>query len=241
MGAEGPSGGGEAVPRSVPPASPPWGEGVEGAENLEIDERLLSSASWACRAAYLLAPVVSLGVAQARDDPVIDRARSLGIAVVRRRSGGSGLLHGRGDLVWSIVVPRGEPFAGRDFPSTYTRLGEGVVGWLYDLGVTAEWSAPLGLSDRFCLLGSRGYVLTVRGRAIGGAAQHVTRDALLHHGTVALRAQRDLLGRLFDLEAGLLERYVTSLEDEGVTDAGATLTLGLCRRLRDSLPAGALV
>lgn len=136
--------------------------------------------------------------------------------------------------MWSVVLPRGDPLAGRDFASAYARLGRGVVQWLADLGVAAVWSPPLALSKEFCLLGARGNVLTVSGRVLGGAAQHLTSRALLHHGTVGLRVDRPLLARLFDLERSTLEAAVTSLSEEGVDRPPRDLASTLSNRLAEA-------
>ena len=76
----------------------------------------------------------------------------------------------------------------------------------------------------------------VRGRAIGGAAQHVTPRALLHHGTVCVGLDRAKLSRIFDAAPQLLEETVTSLSEEGVVRTPYELSRSLFEALHRSLP-----
>lgn len=142
---------------------------------------------------------LSYGVRVAETAPYLARARADGVPVLRRRSGGTGVLVGAGDLLWGIVVPRTEPLAGRDFVRAYDRLGAGVVGWLGAAGVVAGWTSPPGLSDDYCPLGRDGAVLEAGGRIVAAAAQHATARALLHHGVVARAVDHARIARYFDL------------------------------------------
>jgi hypothetical protein len=71
----------------------------------------------------------------------------------------------------------------------------------------------LDLSPIFCLFGPRGSVLTAGGRAIGGAAQHLTSDRLLHHGVVQAGVDRGALAELFDLPEPLLLERVSGVHE----------------------------
>ncbi len=168
------------------------------------------------RTAVFSSAAVSLGVSQPMDGDAAVRARTRGLPVVRRSSGGSGLLHLAGDIAWAVVLPRDHPQVGSDFAGAYGRLGAGVVQALARLGLCAEWTAPLNRSGAYCLLGSRGRVLTVDGRAIGGAAQHLTRRALLHHGVLSTTLDREMLGALFALETVLVDAALTCLREQVV-------------------------
>ncbi|MCI4357793.1 MAG: hypothetical protein L3J95_05475 [Thermoplasmata archaeon] len=212
---------------------------IDSARNLEIDEEHLYSNRWGVRAAFLSDGALSLGVGQSISTTAAVRARQLGIPVLKRRSGGTGLLHQPGDLTWSLVLPRSHPLVGNDFASAYPRLGAGVVDWLSDLGITARWSAPFSISGSYCLLGGRGQVLTTDGQALGGAAQHVTRSALLHHGTILGRLDRALLATLFDVDGAVLDASLTSLSELGVRADPSGLVSALGVRLGRSVgPSG---
>jgi lipoate-protein ligase A len=211
------------------------GDGSEGAvdaaDHLACDEALLAAGAPAVRVASVRGPIVSLGVGQPPDPAAAVRARALGIPVVRRRSGGTGLLHLDGDLVWSVVLPRDDPRVGTDYARAYARLGEAVTLALDDLGIAARWTPAAGTSETYCLLAARGHVLAVGARAIAGAAQHVTRHALLHHGTVNVHLDRRRLERLFDVPLDALERSVTCLTEQPRPPSPRAAAAALARRL----------
>lgn len=147
---------------------------------------------------------LSVGVRTPVPPELQRRAAELGLPIHRRRTGGSGLLHRPGDLVWSVLLPRDDPRAGREFVRAYGRLGGPLVEALQRAGVPASWGPALGLSDRFCLFGPLGEVLLADGRALGGAAQRASARLLLHHGVVGDRVDRPLLAELFRVGPGLL-------------------------------------
>jgi lipoate-protein ligase A len=177
------------------------------------DEELLRKGLPAARVAVISTGALSVGVSQRDDSPNIERARRLGIPIVRRSTGGLGIWHAPGDLVWSLVLPRSDVRVGRDFSKAYARLGTGPVRFLDALGVQAAWRPPLGLHTECCLLSGRGSVLTVAGRALGGAAQHITRAALLHHGVLPYRLDPSRLQALFDLSPEVVVQSLTGLEE----------------------------
>ncbi len=207
-------------------------EGRLGAEaNLGRDEELLAEGAPFARVAVLADRAVSLGAAQDPDGPTGRRARELGLRVLRRRSGGTGLLHLPGDVVWSIVLPRTDPRAGRGFIEGYATLGTGVVRALREHGLDATWSPPIGSSSEYCLLSGRGRVLTVGGRALGGAAQHLTSGALLHHGVVTSSLDRGLLAAVFALSDEAISRQLTSLDALGLGPSAPDLARSIVRHL----------
>lgn len=155
---------------------------------------------------------VSIGVGVPDSSPVLARAQALGIPVVRRPSGGSGVLHGPGDLVWSVVLPRTDPRVGRDFVRAYGRFGAGPVAALRAAGIDSAWTEPPGLDPGYCVLSDRGCVLRAGAAVLGGAAQQVTGRALLHHGFLPRRVDRATLRDVFALPDAAIDRLI-ALED----------------------------
>ncbi|MGC2034784.1 MAG: hypothetical protein WA761_04980 [Thermoplasmata archaeon] len=203
-------------------------------EYLAQDVTALRSGAFQYRAAGLVDRSVTLGVAQTLDSGPVERARELGIPVYRRTSGGSGLLHLPGDLVWSLVIPRKDPIFGRRFATDYDRWGSGVVAVLEEQGIHARWTRPPDLSDEYCLLGRRGQVLSVEGRVLGGAAQHLTAHALLHHGVIGFDRAPDLISKLFRVDEQVAEGRLI-----GVRELRPALSSAeLCERLLDHLGRG---
>jgi lipoate-protein ligase A len=203
------------------------------AEILRDDERALRAAAPRVRVSVVADAALSCGVGVRGAPEYVARARSTGLALVRRSSGGTGVVHAPGDLVWSVVLPRSDPRVGRDFNRAYARLGRGLVRFLEANGVAGSWTAPPGVSDGCCVLGHRGEVLAVGARVLGGAAQHVTRDALLHQGMVPLAVDRALARRLFALDPADADRLV-GLGDLGIVGDPEALAA----RLADALVSG---
>ncbi|MCI4348152.1 MAG: hypothetical protein L3J97_06005 [Thermoplasmata archaeon] len=204
-------------------------------EYTRADEEFLRRGEAVTRTAVLSTAALSVGVSQREDAPCVLRARRLGIPVVRRSTGGLGLWHAPGDVVWSLILPRSDARVGNDFSKAYARLGAGPVRLLADLGIPSDWRAPSGPPSEHCLLSGRGAVLAVGGLALGGAAQHLTRLALLHHGVLPYRLDPPRLFELFELPADVVVRSLTSLEKVvyGVPP------MEVARRLRSILARGA--
>ena len=204
------------------------------AEDVRTDEAILRRGVPAVRVAVLSDRAVSYGVGVHPEAPFLARSTKEGVPTVRRTTGGSGLLHAPGDLAWSVVLPRGDPRVGRDFVRAYARLGEGVVRFLVERGVPVRWQDPPGTDPDYCFLSARGLVLKHGEKVLGGAAQHLTRGTLLHHGILPLVLDRPLLQRLFGLSVAATER-LTSLRELGIEDGSETLAWKLAASLADSL------
>ena len=210
---------------------------LRAGEVVEGDETLLARGRPVVRVGTFGETAVSVGVSTPAHAPVIDRARVRGLPVVRRGSGGTGLLHLPGDVFWSVVLPRQHPALVSGFVHRYAELGAGWPTQLAERGVPASWDPALARSRTYCLLGERGSVLAVGGRALGGASQHATARALLHHGVVAASLDPRALGELFDLEGPLVAGSLTSLRQEGVDLRPRDLPL-LAERLASALEGG---
>jgi len=183
------------------------------------------------RVTVLSGLTVSYGVGVREDAAYLARARSMGVHVARRTTGGSGVLHAPDDLAWSFVIPRSDPRVGRNFVHGYSRLGAGVVRFLDRHGVQAAWTAPPGLFPEYCVLSARGSVLSIGPRVLGGAAQHLSRTALLHQGMIPLTVDRGWIARLFGISDPRLTGRLAGLRELGIQDPPEELA----RQLADAL------
>jgi lipoate-protein ligase A len=202
-------------PRAAPELS--VGAGLSFEEALAVQERLLRSGEPAVHVATLRDTVVSYGVGVDPQASYIGRVHADGVRTVRRPSGGSGIVHLPGDLVWAVVLPRRDPRVGRDFVRAYDRFGRGVATALAGFGASAKWVGAPGLSDDYCPLSSRGQVLEAGGRILAAAAQHATGAALLHHGVVVHTVDRLRIARWFALAVPGPADRLTSLSEQGMT------------------------
>lgn len=115
-------------------------------------------------------PAIIVGAGQNTMDEINpDYVRQNKIYVVRRRSGGGAVYHDHGNLNFSFVVNRSP---GRTFD--FQRFTVPVIRALRRLGVSSAFSSRNDL-----VIGTRKF---------SGNAQYVTRDRLLHHGTLLVQS-----------------------------------------------------
>jgi lipoate-protein ligase A len=166
-------------------------DGFDAAAQMAADEALLDAvaagAPPALRLYRWVPPALSLGRFQPDDDVDVEACRRLGVQVVRRPTGGQGLLHGA-DLTYAVVMPRPGGAAG-GVDAVYSWIAGALIGGLALLGVDAAIARHDGPVGPVCFAGQQGADLRVGHRKVCGSAQ-VRRDgAVLQHGSI-------LLGRL---------------------------------------------
>lgn len=127
------------------------------------------------------APAVVIGRFQSvRNEIDTDAAREMGVAVVRRISGGGAMfVEPERTITYSLYLPR-DMLAGVPLRESYEALDSWVVDAFRDLGLDARY---VPLNDIACA-----------GGKIGGAAQSRRAGAVLHHTTIAYEMDpRDML------------------------------------------------
>jgi lipoate-protein ligase A len=157
-------------------------------EQMAADEALLDSVAAGAPPALRLyrwdPPALSLGRFQPDDDVDHDACRRHGVEVVRRPTGGRGLLHG-GDLTYAAVLPRPEGSAG-GVDAVYAQIAACLIDGLRRVGVEAAIARHDGPAGPVCFAGQQGADLRVGERKVCGSAQ-VRRDgAVLQHGSILL-------------------------------------------------------
>jgi lipoate-protein ligase A len=131
-------------------------------------------------------PVLVLGYGQ--DPATVDRAAcgTLGVPVLRRITGGTGVLHGE-DLAASLVLPPQHPWVP-SIPGLYLRFLAAVAQALQGLGVSVRQAPPApgpqGPRSPICFEDDRGETLWAAGRKSVGCAQARRRDGVLIHGMI---------------------------------------------------------
>lgn len=135
---------------------------------------------------------IVLGSAQPDEGIDRDRARALGLDVVRRRSGGGAVLVEPGDLTWvDVVIPRGDPLWHDDVGRSFLWLGRiwaevvrALGGVDVDVHTGAMRRSPA--SHAVCFAGLGPGEVTMGGAKVVGLSQRRTRHgarfqcALLH-------------------------------------------------------------
>jgi lipoyl(octanoyl) transferase len=105
------------------------------------------------------------------------------LPVCRRWTGGGVVVH-EGDLTFSLVVPRGEPWACLRPAESYQHLHEALAGALRNLGVEAGLSEEEEPAARECFARPVRHDILNAGKKIAGGAQRRTKAGLLHQGSI---------------------------------------------------------
>jgi lipoate-protein ligase A len=129
-------------------------------------------------------PALSLGRFQPDADVDVDACERLGVEVVRRPTGGRGLLHGA-DLTYAVAMARPGGAAG-GVDAVYERIAGALIAGLQRVGVDAAIARHDGPAGPVCFASQQGADLRVGERKLCGSAQ-VRRDgAVLQHGSILL-------------------------------------------------------
>ncbi len=179
----------------TPPAS--------GASNMALDQALLESASdqgfvptlrfyrWA-------PPALSLGRFQPVEEIDLEGCAAEGIEVVRRPTGGKGILHLE-DFTYSLVIPDGWGLP-RSVEAAYVVICAGIIAALRELGVEASLQSRA--DENYRLSGGACFAATTRadlvhaGRKLCGSAQVRRGGATLQHGSLFLSDGSETLFKL---------------------------------------------
>jgi lipoate---protein ligase len=138
-----------------------------------------------------LAPALVLGSAQ--PDAHVDReaVAAAGIAVVRRRSGGSSVLVGAGRVAWlDVVLPAGDPLWDEDVGVAPLWVGRAWAAALGDLGLggASTHAGPMARapwSDVVCFAGTApGEVRVPAGKVVGISQRRARGGALFQCGAL---------------------------------------------------------
>jgi lipoate-protein ligase A len=146
-------------------------------------------------------PTVTLGRFQPVDGVDLDAASELGVDVVRRYTGGRGVLHDE-ELTYAVVarssdgIPRGVAASYRYFSAVladaYRRLGIGAC--------LVERDAPTSGSSA-CYLSATRADLSLGALKLSGSAQVWHGSTVLQHGSFVMRRDTEREVRLFRLSA----------------------------------------
>ncbi len=185
---------------------------ADGATNMAVDEAILRAVAAGqvppTLRFYAWEPAcLSLGRAQPLADADLEALQAAGFDLVRRPTGGRGILH-IDELTYSVVAPQMEPRVAGGIMESYRRLSAGLMRGLERLGVgnlAADRRTPpllVGEAEGGTtppLVGGAGggkgpvcfevpsdYEITASGRKLVGSAQMRTQSIVLQHGALPL-------------------------------------------------------
>ena len=168
---------------------------------MAVDEALLERAGRTGETVFRVyawaEPTLSLGRNQTAVG-VYDaaHARSRGVGIVRRLTGGRALLHHR-EITYSVTAPLA---TGASLRESYERINRLLVYGLRQLGVAVSAAAPKerasAPSAAPCFERPSAGELVVNGRKLVGSAQWRDGNAMLQHGSILIEDDQPLVSEL---------------------------------------------
>ena len=153
-------------------------------------------------------PTVVLGYARPPQDVDLEWCRDRGIPVLRRLSGGTGVIH-RGDLGIALTLPKDHPWA-EGIVRLYDRFLGVVKPALTELGSQVERLAEPRRGSRvrspICFEDQLADTLVVGGRKAVGCSQTRRKGGVLIHAAILLGLDADLYMNVFGIDAERVQR-----------------------------------
>ncbi|MGX0055761.1 lipoyl(octanoyl) transferase [Staphylococcus hominis] len=134
----------------------------------------------------------------------IDKVKEKGFGLVRRQTGGRGVLHDK-ELTYSVIVLESHPNMPSTITEAYRVISEGLLEGFKLLGFDAYFAIPRSKEEReklkqprsaVCFDAPSWYELVVEGRKIAGSAQTRQKGVILQHGSLLQDVDVD---ELFDM------------------------------------------
>ena len=134
----------------------------------------------------------------------IDKVKEKGFGLVRRQTGGRGVLHDK-ELTYSVIVSESHPNMPSTVTEAYRVISEGLLEGFRILGFEAYFAIPRSKEEReklkqprsaVCFDAPSWYELVVEGRKIAGSAQTRQKGVILQHGSLLQDVDVD---ELFDM------------------------------------------
>lgn len=176
-----------------------------GADNMRIDSELLESAVKSQSTEPILRfygwvpACVSLGRNQTEEHINLDYCKQNNIDIVRRVTGGRGLLHDD-EVTYSFVCPTNFLDGGESIVKSYKEISSALIEGLKLLGIEAELGNKKQRSAAFdyCMSLSTGADLCHKGQKLIGSAQYRHQNYILQHGSILFSYNKDVIENIFN-------------------------------------------
>lgn len=156
----------------------------------------------------------------------IDKVKEKGYGLVRRQTGGRGVLHDK-ELTYSVIVPESNPNMPSTVTEAYKIISQGLLEGFKNLGFETYFAIPRSKEERdklkqprssVCFDAPSWYELVVEGRKIAGSAQTRQKGVILQHGSILQDIDID---DLFDMFKFKNERLKAKMKENFVQKAVA--------------------
>lgn len=166
-----------------------------GSWNMALDEALLQSVAAkesppALRLYGWNPATLSLGYAQPFSDVDEERLQVENWGLVRRPTGGRGILH-VDELTYSVTAPLDDPILAGSLLESYRKISAALVCALELIGIKVEADRQYDLGDSkminpVCFETPSNYEITFEGKKLIGSAQARKYNGLLQHGALPI-------------------------------------------------------
>ena len=156
----------------------------------------------------------------------IDKVKEKGFGLVRRQTGGRGVLHDK-ELTYSVIVPESHPNMPSTVTEAYRVISQGLLEGFKNLGFDTYFAVPKTHEENqklkqprssVCFDAPSWYELVVEGRKIAGSAQTRQKGVILQHGSILQDIDID---ELFDMFIYKNERLKLKMKEAFVEKAVA--------------------
>ncbi|MCG2500019.1 lipoate--protein ligase family protein [Staphylococcus epidermidis] len=156
----------------------------------------------------------------------IDKVKEKGYGLVRRQTGGRGVLHDK-ELTYSVIVPESHPNMPSTVTEAYKIISQGLLEGFKNLGFETYFAIPRSKEERdklkqprssVCFDAPSWYELVVEGKKIAGSAQTRQKGVILQHGSILQDIDID---DLFDMFIFKNERLKAKMKENFVQKAVA--------------------
>ncbi|EGQ0302252.1 lipoate--protein ligase family protein [Staphylococcus pseudintermedius] len=172
-------------------------------------------------------PTLSIGYFQRLSKEIdIEKVKEKGYGLVRRQTGGRGVLHDK-ELTYSVIVPEAHPDMPQTVTEAYRVISGGLLEGFKSLGFDAHFAVPRSKEEReklkqprssVCFDAPSWYELVVEGKKIAGSAQTRQKGVILQHGSILQDVDID---DLFDMFIFKNERLKAKMKEAFVVKAVA--------------------
>lgn len=215
-------------------------EAVDPVTNMAIDEALARTCSEGgggfpvIRFYWWNVPTLSLGAKERLHEAAdIKACKEMGIALVRRPTGGRSVLHDK-ELTYAVIAPLGRPPFNTSVEQSYRMIAEAQARGISKLGIDLKLTAggrkvrprTAGAADSGAAFGAGAalpgahlpcfaapsrYELTWNGKKVIGSAQRRLKGSVLQHGSILLQGDVERLARATGAGSDGAQRLSTML------------------------------
>lgn len=144
-------------------------------------------------------PCVSLGRNQSANNINIQFCKKNGIDIVKRATGGRGLLHDD-EVTYSFVCPTDFLNSGESVITSYKEISAAIIEGFKNIDINLELGGKkkIEASHDYCMLLSTGADLSYNGTKLIGSAQFRKQGYILQHGSILFSYNPEIIEKIFN-------------------------------------------